>query len=332
MQQEIVDFTSLCSSFRKSVLLVTFFAAILPAGMVAFYPLTVYNHIMPKQIFRRIETQDWMACLQECHSDVDCSSYNFKYDSSKIRRNCELSKCAIGEGIRGKENDLLFERGFVFQQIRPNKNKSLCAIEEKDKVPALPFGGLEASLILENYSRQYLMDLYNYLNDGIKRRRRWNKCYYAKNRDISPAEFHSRCDSKGPTVTIIRDSKYIFGGYFDSSWKSSTQGCGWLRGPRAFLFSLYNKDHYKPYKFNIKSDRIGTTVYDCLSFGPTFGQGHDLTVYPNSSNYGSQYFRSFSYETPPGCKYKVYPCTFYTGRAYFRVDEIEVFYENKINS
>ena len=31
--------------------------------------------------------------------------------------------------------------------------------------------------------------------------------------------FHSRCDNKGPTVTIIRvGGKYIFGGYTSLSW------------------------------------------------------------------------------------------------------------------
>lgn len=128
LKDEICYLTTCFWSFRGTFLLGAFVAAILPARLLAFYPLTVHNRIMPKLIFRHIQTQDWMTCLQECHSDADCSSYNFKYNSSKIGRNCELSKCAIGEGISGKENDLLFEQGFVFQQIRPTKVRKIWRI------------------------------------------------------------------------------------------------------------------------------------------------------------------------------------------------------------
>lgn len=31
-------------------------------------------------------------------------------------------------------------------------------------------------------------------------------------------DFHSRCDNKGATVTIIRVGENIFGGYSDVSW------------------------------------------------------------------------------------------------------------------
>ena len=34
------------------------------------------------------------------------------------------------------------------------------------------------------------------------------------------ADFHSRCDNKGPTVTIVKSGTYIFGGYADTSWHS----------------------------------------------------------------------------------------------------------------
>lgn len=38
----------------------------------------------------------------------------------------------------------------------------------------------------------------------------------------SPVQFHSCCDDKGPTVTVIKvettNRKYIFGGYTDQSW------------------------------------------------------------------------------------------------------------------
>ena len=47
------------------------------------------------------------------------------------------------------------------------------------------------------------------------------KCWHAKTDGWAPSTFHSNCDGKGPTVTIIQVGEYIFGGYTDVSWYSS---------------------------------------------------------------------------------------------------------------
>jgi len=36
--------------------------------------------------------------------------------------------------------------------------------------------------------------------------------------------FHSKCDGKGPSVTIIRVGKYIFGGYASQLWGPKNSG------------------------------------------------------------------------------------------------------------
>ena len=41
----------------------------------------------------------------------------------------------------------------------------------------------------------------------------WKRCWRASVDGWASSTFHSRCDGKGPTVTIIRVGKYIFGGY-----------------------------------------------------------------------------------------------------------------------
>ena len=61
----------------------------------------------------------------------------------------------------------------------------------------------------QNYdSRQLLM----FLDQG------WNLHTDFKHYVRSSTTFHSKCDNKGPTVTIIRVGKYIFGGYTSTSW------------------------------------------------------------------------------------------------------------------
>ena len=46
----------------------------------------------------------------------------------------------------------------------------------------------------------------------------WYRCWRASVDGWAASTFHSRCDSKGPTVTIIKVGKYIFGGYTSVSW------------------------------------------------------------------------------------------------------------------
>ena len=47
----------------------------------------------------------------------------------------------------------------------------------------------------------------------------WKRCWRASVDGWAASTFHSRCDNKGPTVTIIRvGGTYIFGGYTKLSW------------------------------------------------------------------------------------------------------------------
>ncbi|CAB4015898.1 Hypothetical predicted protein, partial [Paramuricea clavata] len=50
----------------------------------------------------------------------------------------------------------------------------------------------------------------------------WSLCYRATRNGWSSYTFHSKCDYKGATVTIIRVGSYIFGGFSDASWGASS--------------------------------------------------------------------------------------------------------------
>ena len=48
---------------------------------------------------------------------------------------------------------------------------------------------------------------------------KWKRCWRASVDGWAASTFHSGCNNKGPTVTIIRvGGKYIFGGYTNLSW------------------------------------------------------------------------------------------------------------------
>ena len=82
--------------------------------------------------------------------------------------------------------------------------------------------GLKASVIVGN-NRNHLISLSNWLAPVAKGvYSLWKRCWRASVDGWAASTFHSRCDGKGPTVTIIRVGKYIFGGYISISWGKLT--------------------------------------------------------------------------------------------------------------
>ena len=77
---------------------------------------------------------------------------------------------------------------------------------------------LEDSLIVGN-SINYVKTLRSWLSPVARSvNSTWKLCFRASVDGAAGRTFHSRCDGKGPTVTIIRVGKYIFGGFTSRSW------------------------------------------------------------------------------------------------------------------
>ena len=96
-------------------------------------------------------------------------------------------------------------------------------------LPFLPFsvfriGGLNNSVILTSLDyKNYTGKLLSYLEPVLLSSEwsRFVKCWHAKTDGWAASTFHSNCDGRGPTVTIIKVNDYIFGGYTDVSWGPS---------------------------------------------------------------------------------------------------------------
>jgi hypothetical protein len=116
--------------------------------------------------------------------------------------------------------------------------------------------------------------------------------YRATRDGFTSANFHLKCNSKSNTLTIVQTTLgYVFGGYTTAIWSSSST---YKTDTNAFLFSLINKENH-PYKSAVKSTG-SNAIYDSASYGPTFGNGHDLYIADNSdsntnsiSNWGHSY-------------------------------------------
>ena len=112
------------------------------------------------------------------------------------------------------------------------------------------------------------------------------------------AAFHSLCDGKANTLTIVKSiTGFIFGGYTSLAWSSVA---GYKPDNTAFLFSLTNPASM-PLKMKIKPEKEQYAVYHNSNYGPTFGKGHDLHVHDASnSNTESFTYSSSSYDGPNG--------------------------------
>ncbi|KAL9963121.1 hypothetical protein ACROYT_G032296 [Oculina patagonica] len=190
------------------------------------------------------------------------------------------------------------------------------------------YAGLGYSAILAN-DDNYLSTLSNWLKPVSQSKSSyWNRCYRATVNGWSSGTFHSNCDGLGPTVTIVRVGRYIFGGYTSVSWS----GCQWWYDSAAFLFSLVNKPGWQP----LKLDQTGQysyqksySIYSCSSHGPLFGGGYDIYIVSYASSSTSSYTNlGYEYIPPPGYSYgSSFAQSFLAGSMYFQPDEVEVFYE-----
>ena len=87
-------------------------------------------------------------------------------------------------------------------------------------------GALRVSSILGSLNGKYLGQLNSYLDPVLQSpdRSRFVRCWQGKTNGWASSTFHSKCDGKGPTVTIVQVGSYIFGGYTDKSWSSPSPG------------------------------------------------------------------------------------------------------------
>ena len=99
-------------------------------------------------------------------------------------------------------------------------------------------GGLGASIILGSLDpNKYLGKLISFLDPVLPTASRTDfvRCWHAKTDGWAASTFHSNCDGRGPTVTIIKVSDDIFGGYTDVSWSGGKHIKLFKRGQDNFI-------------------------------------------------------------------------------------------------
>jgi hypothetical protein len=145
--------------------------------------------------------------------------------------------------------------------------------------------------------------------------------YRATTDGFTGKAFHSKCDGKEKTITIIKNNlNYVFGGFASSAWNSSGNS---INDPNAFLFSLRRAGVSFKDKFSVKEPEYALLGYS--SHGPTFGD--DIHICNQSdTNIGSYTEFGESYILPDGYTYGGNATDFLAGiYSQWTTTEIEVY-------
>jgi len=148
--------------------------------------------------------------------------------------------------------------------------------------------------------------------------RRFQLLYKASVDGYAASDFHRACDNKGPTLTLIRSKNgFVFGGYSVLPFDSTTNG--YKNHSEGFIFTLSNPHNIPPTKYPRKQQST-FAIFSYSTYGPTFGNGHDIYV-ANNSNQNSTSYTNFpyAYEDSTGKGQNTF-----TGAKYFTTTDIEV--------
>jgi len=158
--------------------------------------------------------------------------------------------------------------------------------------------------------------------DSVGRTEKPKLLYRGSDDGWETSNFHGKCDNKGGTITVLKTKEgYVFGGYADKSWSSSTPG--WVSSEKAFLFSLKCHAGLGAIKMNFKSGMEKHAIHSHSLHGPTFGGGHDIWIGYNNNMKTGHTNLGHTYELPNGCSN-----TFLTGKHganSLEIEEVEVF-------
>ena len=145
--------------------------------------------------------------------------------------------------------------------------------------------------------------------------------YRASNDGFEGRDFHSRCDNKSTTVTMIKcTDSYVFGGFTSTSWASTS---AYVACANAFIFSIHRPGGVSPVKLAPRAMETEHAIFDWPTCGPRFGLV-DIDMQSTSNIYAKNSTNLNSYVLPPGYP-PVDASAFFTGTSKFRAGEVEVF-------
>eukprot|EP01083_Nonionella_stella_P221408 791022_1 len=150
-------------------------------------------------------------------------------------------------------------------------------IEEKSSTDSTTIA-LESSIITD---KDELAKLANVLKQKLLENKKLTLLYRSTRDDDTKEEFHTKCDNKGATLTIVHtEFDAIFCCFTCIPWTSIKSQ--YNSDDNAFIFSLRSCfEHDTPKIYIIENDKYKPkAVYHNLNYGPAFGHGQDIGIDP----------------------------------------------------
>ena len=110
-------------------------------------------------------------------------------------------------------------------------------------------------------------------------------------------KFHSLCDGKGKTLTVIKTTTdYILGGYTSLNWTSVYNPGVFQIDYSAFLYTITNPSNMS---LKLAISRAGSAIYNWSPYGASFGCW-DIHISDQSNSNTNSKAYSYSYAFPNG--------------------------------
>ncbi|XP_068735527.1 uncharacterized protein [Montipora capricornis] len=295
---------------------------------LTFQPsLSFPNGRLENHIIKSYEVHNMHECEWVCYQEHDCVSVNFNTEANTDgKHRCELNNSTHAEDNK----DLINAENYIYRGTENACVKSPCENGGKcqsgftqKKYRCLCPPGFNGDLCQEAMMNSvilssdgfYLRHLAMFLSPVIGDDSRWELCYRSSTHGTSDYTFHSNCDGKSNTVTIVKKNDFVFGGFTDLPWESNGK---FGATEKAFIFSLRNAEGLPPFKSNVKDP--SKAIHNVGHVGPTFGKD-DLLIDRFSANSSSNF--GDNYIVPTGVQNRL---TLLAGASTFEEDEVEVFF------
>eukprot|EP00826_Nyctotherus_ovalis_P027989 TRINITY_DN2197_c0_g1_i2.p1 TRINITY_DN2197_c0_g1~~TRINITY_DN2197_c0_g1_i2.p1 ORF type:complete len:470 (-),score=147.80 TRINITY_DN2197_c0_g1_i2:150-1559(-) len=213
---------------------------------------------------------------------------------------------------------------FYFKEIEKDIKSAMNAITRNLKIEIDKLRQWNNALIIKNnatslISKQDRQWITSWLTSGKTDRQIELELLYKGTKDgFDAADFHARCNDKGPTLTLVLADGKLFGGYTVQPWAECSPGV-FREDANAFTFSLTNK-----VKCKVQNSKKQAAVRHLQNAGPVFGMD-EIYIADRANTSGKSHAKGgISYTLPQGVDGR----TIYTQEEYFVVTEVEVYKVN----
>ncbi|KAF2077889.1 hypothetical protein CYY_000767 [Polysphondylium violaceum] len=226
------------------------------------------NQSICSQKFYNDSLQKKIQSLQDKQTNLNQYYKSLKNNIEKDQKVNGKEKEVFDDKLKYVTNDL---ESFKIKLEQVNKEINDFGSRYESEYKALNYKTIQSKIIDYKF--------FTTINDWIDHSKihKFTLLYRASENDFNAVMFHTKCDYKGPTITIIETTDgYVFGGYNSQDWKSKNTYYG---DNKCFIFTLRNRHDFKPTKYITTMDNC---IGDYSSLGPIFT---DINIYGKENSY-----------------------------------------------